>query len=154
MSVQTWIEGERDEGVARQVEEAAVVLQDAELDAQLDQERVLIDLLNTDDQEQFMDQYQRNLHVRSGLDWNEYRANPGQSLSQRLVALMRGGLLRLLRPAMEWLTYRQSAVNSQLTSLLMDERKSRIATDRRLQEEMDALRIALQRQTQSPDGKK
>jgi len=154
MSVQIWIEGKLDQGLAQQIEETAATLDDADLYTQLDQERVLIDLLNADDQEQFMDQYQRNLHVRSGVDWNEYRATPGQSLSQRVVAFMRGGLLRLLRPAMEWLTYHQSAINSQLTSLLMDERKSRIETDRHLKKEIDALCTALKRHNPPPDGEK
>jgi len=152
MSAQTWIEGERDEGVTQRVIEEAAALRDVELDAQLDKERVLIDLLNEKDPEQFLDGYQRNLHVHCGLDWNEYRADPPRSCAQRLMAKVRSGLLRLLRPALEWLTFRQSAVNSQLTSLLIDERKSRLATEVRLQAEIDVLRNALGQSDPSPDG--
>lgn len=152
MSVQTWIEGELDPGLAQRVGKGATALQDAELDAQLVKERVLIDLLNEEDPEQFMDRYLRNLHVHCGIDWNEYKADPPRSRAQRVMAKVRGGLLRLLRPSLEWLTFRQSAVNSQLTSLLIDERKSRFVTEVRLQAEIDALRSTLKQSDPSHEG--
>ena len=152
MSVQTWIEGERDEGLAQRVAEGSAVLQDTELEAQLGKERVLIDLLSEEDSEQFIDRYQRSLHVRCGIDWNEYRADSPQSRTQRLLAGVRGGMLRMLRPALEWLTFRQSAVNSQFTFLLMDERLSRIAAEDRLKDEISELRHALKQQNESFAG--
>ena len=141
--MQAWIEGQRNEGVAQRVEEEAAAFQDAELDAQLGKERVLIDLLNEEDPEQFMAHYMRNLHVRCGLDWNEYKAAPPRSCAQRVMAKVREGLFRLLRPALEWLTFRQSVVNNRLTSLLMDEHKSRLETEARLRAEMHAIRNTL-----------
>lgn len=149
MSVQTWMDGERDEGLAKRVSEEAAALQDTELEAQLGTEQGLIDLLSEEDSEQFIDRYQRNLHVHCGIDWNEYRVDPPQSCAQRLLAGVRGGLFRMLRPALEWLTFRQSAVNSQFTSLLMEERKSRLAGEERLKDEIRELRDALKQQNES-----
>jgi hypothetical protein len=140
MSLGVWIAGERDDAMAEQVSAGAAALRDATLEVQLAKERPVLELLNEEDGEQFIDGYQRALHVRAGVDWNQYRADVPLSRAQQLKARIRRMLLNVLRPPLQWLTFRQSAVNSQLTSLLMDERRQRLAMEARLQAQIDALR--------------
>ena len=153
MSLTVWVEGECDVALAERVAAEADRLQDAALEAQLGEERPILELLDEEDAERFIDGYQRALHVRGGLDWNRYRADAPSSRAQKLKARARGVLMNLLRPPLSWLAFRQSSVNSQLTSLLMDERRSRLATEARLQAQIDSLRTALEPHDASATGK-
>jgi hypothetical protein len=138
--------------MAERVSAGADALQDAALEAQLAKERPVLELLDAEDGEQFIDDYQRALHVRAGVDWNQVRIDAPSSRAQRLKARLRGMLLNLLRPPLQWLTFRQSAVNSQLTSLLMDERRQRLAMEARLQAQIDALRSDSSPHGAAPDA--
>lgn len=143
MNMHARIEAERDAELTQRIAAAAAALQDGALEASLREEQPILDLLEEAEGDVFAERYLRELHARNGIDWNEYHPDVARGAAARWMAGGRALLIKLLRPALDWLAFRQSAVNRQVSARLIDERGERRRIESELRDEIAALRTAL-----------
>jgi len=143
MMMKAWIEGRQNEGLTDRIASGATALQDDRLESRLREEGALLELLDEEDGDAFAERYLRELHARNGIDWNEYCPEEPRRAMPRLLGQVRALLLKLLRPPLDWLVFRQSVLNRQFSARLIDERRERVQVEAELRAELVALRTEL-----------
>ena len=143
MTMKAWIEGERDGELSDRIVAGAAALQEPGLAGCLHEEAALVELLDEQDGDAFAARYLGELHARDGIDWGDYRPDPARGAAARLVGRGRAILLKLLRPPLDWLVFRQSALNRQFSAQLIEERRARLQMETQLHAELAALREEL-----------
>jgi hypothetical protein len=143
MMMKAWIAGKQNEGLSDRIVSGVAALQDERLESCLREEGALLDLLDEEDGGAFAERYLRELHARNGIDWNEYCPEEPRRAMPRLLGQVRSLLLKLLRPPLDWMAFRQSALNRQFSGRLIDERRERLEVEAELRTELAALRTEL-----------
>jgi hypothetical protein len=142
---------DRSEDLGRSIGEAAARLADAGLAETLRREEAVLNLRDRGTEEAFQGMHLDLLRGRNGVDPDAFALVPAAGWRGKIVAAVRRCLWRLLRYQHDWLTFRQNAVNVQLTYALELERRlrqrDRASLENRIRELEEALAKAVREDT-------
>jgi hypothetical protein len=119
---------DRTADLGAELEAAARRRRDLGLVSLLEQEKAILSLKSRGNSGEYLDRHIELLRSRHGVDAGRWRPAGGRGAGGRLLAAVRSMLWKVMRPSVDWLTFRQNAVNAQLgyeLEFLRDECRAR-----------------------------
>lgn len=139
-----------DLGVA--IKQAAAMLTDADLEARISGESVILELCDAADESAYLARLLRIFGGRTQLSFSRMRRPAGGEWKARILEPVRRVLWSLMRYPHDWVAFQQSAINEQAMKTLALEVQLRVTEAAALRARVEALEKALALTTDRHDG--